>query len=409
MSASSSRPSSPTKIRSPSPVKRFPAQPAAPVAAPAPRLKAKVSSGAKTSANRKAVTSLSPGYVSGASTPRATSPVRQQLDTRQGRLSPKPSTSALSRVRAKPTNAAASAPSSPLAGFPQHAQPSAIPASTSDTALARASPPRVRHVSIGSASQLSSASSLRANGVLSPPSSVVSVAYESDVQSETSTRKIKAKLTGLAKGKPPTAPSSPMLAPSPTFSPPQQFNQRIGRTPSISSISSAKEPTFYPITTASPSANVHRFATVHTPTAPRRSSNCFPSPLQTTYVDPSRVPLPPNSPPGSTVSFSSQSSVSRSTSSSVNNDTPAQLNVNIHGPYDQFRSYDAMNIMNGESSKPRSHSIILGELTNGRNRQGSVVSIGTDLTDEQKTIKAEAKSIRKVRRFIDVICTCHSH
>lgn len=395
MPTSSSRPTSPSKIRPPSPVKRFPVQAPSPPVPQAPRLKAKISSSANTAANRKAPSSLSPGYASGSSTPRATSPVRQ-ADSRLSKLSHKPSTGALSRVRAKPTAAAVSAPSSPLAGQPHQAQPIAIPASTSDPAIAKKTPPRVRHVSISSISQLSSA---RTNGVLSPPSSVVSYSYDSDVQSDTSTRKIKAKVTTLGKGKPPTAPASPMLAPSPMSSPPQNFPQRIGRTASISSIASAKEPTFYPITTASPAANAHRFATVHAPTAPRRSSNCFPSPLQAVHVDPSRVPLPPNSPPASTVSFSSQSSVSRSTASSTTNDSSVHIEVKTPGPYDQPRNYDRTNIMNGDS-KQWPQSVILGDLTNRRDRQGSLVSTVSDFASEEQTMKAEAKSVRKVGHLV---------
>ena len=116
------------------------------------------------------------------------------------------------------------------------------------------------------------------------------------------------------------------------------------RTPSVSSVVS-QQPTsppavFYPITTATPAANPHRYASVR-PTPPPRtilpaanqvfqnvtqlpgSSTAGDSPPSRNRiqakVDPSAVPLspppPPTSPPMSAVSFSSWSSVSRSSPS----------------------------------------------------------------------------------------------
>ncbi|PPQ63839.1 hypothetical protein CVT24_009789 [Panaeolus cyanescens] len=129
----------------------------------------------------------------------------------------------------------------------------------------------------------------------------------------------------------------------PTSSPPQlrPGTSPRTRTASISSnVSAPPNPTspppqFYPITTSSPAANPHRFASARSP--PPRTNYALPQNLYQPFnntsddtilrpkaritattsakVDPVSIPLPPHSPPASAVSFSSRSSVSRSSAS----------------------------------------------------------------------------------------------
>ncbi|THH08346.1 hypothetical protein EW145_g2757 [Phellinidium pouzarii] len=390
-----SRPSSPAKsIRSSSPVKRVPTQVLPTVAPPPSRPRAKVSSSANVTAGRKPIGSLTPGYASGTSTPRAPSPFKQ-FDLFQGRLSPKPSSSSLSRMRS--TISAASAPSSPLGGNAQPAH-SVITATTSESTLAKPSPPRVRHASISSISQLSAMSSARANSVLSPTSSVVSSSHDSDTQSNVSTKRFKAKVTGIALGNPPAALTS-LLIPSPTPSPPNvtpQVRQRIGRTASISLLPSANDSMFYPITTSSPVANVHRFAATRTPSASNRPLPCFSSPLHSEHiphVDPSLVPLPLHSPPSSNVS-SSHSSASRSSFSSASRGTVPTVSIN--GTFDRLVDHKSTNGQNGHASKSRSNSLVVPDAANIHEGYDCSTEGDSDEVEEERTIKAEAKSVRKI-------------
>ncbi|KAH8120053.1 hypothetical protein DFH11DRAFT_1558037 [Phellopilus nigrolimitatus] len=412
-----SRSSSPTKlVRSPSPSKRAPTptrrvstQTTSTTTAP-PRLRAKVNSSANLPTGRKPAGSLTPGYGSGTSTPRAPSPVKQ-LDSIHGRLSPKPSPDTLSRMRSRITvNATAvSAPNSPRVDQP--AQPT-LPAAISDSALMKPITPRVRHASISSMSQISSASSARAGNKLSPTPSVASCSQDSDSQSNPSILRIKAKVTGLAKNKPPAAPTPtspaplplqiPSVASPPSMASPNQLRQRLGRTSSVSSLSS-KEVQFYPITTAAPAANVHRFATVRTSSGSYRPPQSFPSPLHSeqkplhAHVDPALVPLPPLSPPSSTVSFSSRSSASRSSVSSANQGTAPTFSLNVNGPNDEPVDSGPTNGQNTRINKRRPSSIVIHDVAHTGEAHADLSSEeNSDEADEERTIRAEAKSNRKI-------------
>ena len=221
----------------------------------------------------------------------------------------------------------------------------------------------------------------------------------SDVQSSVSSSRIKAKVTGLAKAKANATPPSssfPSFQPSPTASPFNEpsptslANQRMGRTPSISSLSN-KEPLFYPITTASPAANVHRFATVRSPTSTRRPSNIFIPQEQTDHtppihVDPALIPLPPLSPPSSTLSFSSHSSASRSSVSITSHSTAPTFNAEFNN---HIIDHSSPLGPNGSLNKPRSHSFIVHDAK----EDGFHITSGDE---EERKMRAEAKSNRKV-------------
>jgi hypothetical protein len=141
--------------------------------------------------------------------------------------------------------------------------------------------------------------------------------------------KIKSKVSGLVKS------NSIETDPARSSSPPWVTTRPIHTRPPIPSLSSslslnpppsppdsATVPTFYPITTAAPAANPHRY------TSPRRGPSPTLYPYQTftppegpskaarqvlkAKVDPASIPLPPHSPPISALSLSSKSSLSRS-------------------------------------------------------------------------------------------------
>lgn len=419
-----SRPTSPSKsnIQPSSPLKRSPYDTNKTKSSPAealPRPRARVSTSANVSSMKKPVGNLTPGYASGSSTPRAPSPVRQ-LDHIKGRLSPKPSPQTLSRMRSRSALSAVSAPSSPrsftsprVAG--SKSTDASIPIVKSENSLVDPHPPRVRHSSISSASALSSVSSARTNGVRSPASSVVSDARNSSPKSDVSTVRVKAKLTSLAKGKPslnqsPLSPS-PLQNPQPTtcFSPPTPNTPNtnvphpMARTVSIGSSTSKRDSIPYPITTATPAANAHRYASVRISSASYRSSQCFPSPPQAenkpARVDPTLIPLPPLSPPSSNLSFSSRSSASRSSaSSSTSNAATPSFNL---ADDTHTSSSDLSTTTNGYSRHDRSRNGSLDfrdvNINFARERYGRMSEPLHDMNNEDITIRAEAKSHRKVR------------
>ncbi|KAG1813363.1 uncharacterized protein BJ212DRAFT_428666 [Suillus subaureus] len=141
--------------------------------------------------------------------------------------------------------------------------------------------------------------------------------------------KIKSKVSGLAKS------NSIETDPARSLSPPWVTTRPIHSRPPIPSLSSSFSlnappsppdsttvPTFYPITTAAPAANPHRYP------SPRRDPSPTLYPYQTftppegplkaarqvlkAKVEPASIPLPPHSPSISALSLSSKSSVSRS-------------------------------------------------------------------------------------------------
>ncbi|KAL5534099.1 hypothetical protein ACEPAG_560 [Sanghuangporus baumii] len=403
-----SRPSSPSKSTRPSSaLKRAQVQDNASISEPV-RPRAKVSSSVvNVPASKKPPSTLSPGYQSGSSTPRAPSPVRKQ-NSQQASFPNGIGARTLSRVRSKAALSAVSAPSSPRVASVR-SEHASLSAATSDSALAKVGPPRVRRPSISSVSHISSLPTAPSS-VCSPPLSAVSFSQDSDAQSNVSTHRIKAKVTSLAKGKSPPHVPSPLLMPSPALErtasqtplvPTSQF-RRLGRTVSIGSLSAPSTPPhIYPITTASPAANVHRYATLRSPSYTHRLPQSFTSPLQTDHKppesDPMLVPLPPLSPPTSHVSFSSQSSISRSSLTSTNR-TAAAPGIHLNGT-NHFRkpsgSYAAMENL-GSRSKSRSNSLVINDISPPIQQRADSSEPDIDESREEQNMKAEAKSFRKI-------------
>ncbi|KAL5535660.1 hypothetical protein ACEPAF_3754 [Sanghuangporus sanghuang] len=404
-----SRPSSPSKSTRPSSsLKRAQVQDStSPSDSVKPRAKVN-SSVVNVPASKKPPSALSLGYQSGSSTPRAPSPVRKQ-NSQKASFPNGIGARTLSRVRSKAALSAVSAPSSPRVASVR-SEYTSLSAATSDSALAKVGPPRVRRPSISSVSRISSPPTAPSS-VCSPPLSAVSFSQDSDAQSNMSTHRIKAKVTSLAKGKsaPHVQPSpSPLLMPSPALertasqtplSPASQF-RRLGRTVSIGSFSAPPTPPHvYPITTANPAANVHRYATLRSPSYTHRPPQPFTSPLQTGHKppesDPTLVPLPPLSPPASHVSFSSQSSISRSSLTSTNRTAAPGIHLNGTNHFRKPSGSYAMENL-GSRSKSRSNSLVINDISPPIQQRADSSEPDIDESREEQNMKAEAKSYRKI-------------
>ena len=137
--------------------------------------------------------------------------------------------------------------------------------------------------------------------------------------------KIKSKVSGLAKA----INVSDTSSESPPWANARPINARA-RAPSLTSSISLNPSTssppsnFYPITTATPAANPHRYVPPRPiPPLSRNhqisvSTQDIPTPKKSPLIpkiDPATVPLPPHSPPISALSLSSKSSVSQASSS----------------------------------------------------------------------------------------------
>lgn len=207
---------------------------------------------------------------------------------------------------------------------------------------------------------------------------------------ENTTIRIRSKVSGLAKSVSSDYPSNGSSTRTP---------KTDSRTPSNTSPSSPPIPQFYPITTATPAANPHRFATVrtspptsHPPYLPflRLNNDQFinNAKINGAKVDPTSIPLPLHSPPTSALSFSSKSSVSQS-SASYGGDSAASSSSThqelgsqqqLRATLDNLVHYTSVNSPDDNWS---------GDSGQDRDTDG-----GED-TEERK-VKAEAKSIRKV-------------
>ena len=211
--------------------------------------------------------------------------------------------------------------------------------------------------------------------------------------------KIKSRLTGFVKSTSANADQA-----SRPLSPPYATTRPIhtrSRAPSITTFSLNDPPpsTFYPITTAAPAANPHRYVPRRAPsparpyTSPTLSSephSAKKSPLFS-RVDPASVPLPPHSPPISALSLSSKSSLSR-TPVSLNSDQQADNPSHI-----KRRSIERINqpnpfIPQTEIKRDRSRS-------RERSPRDLVPQVESDAESEgsERQLRAEAKTNRKVR------------
>ena len=199
--------------------------------------------------------------------------------------------------------------------------------------------------------------------------------------------KIKARLSGVA--------HTQTLPHSPTFPPARE--RAPSMTSSLSNNSHFPDHSLYPITTASPAANPHRFApTRHSPPSGRHLYQPY-SPsyddLHTVYrrrsslVDPAQIPLPAHSPPTSTVSYSSRSSVSKSSVSfTFEDDQPSHSAPGIFPePISQTASRDSSQY----------GSIVSGTQSADSGLDVRVVD-EADSANVNRKHRAEAKTNRKV-------------
>ncbi|TDL28108.1 hypothetical protein BD410DRAFT_824842 [Rickenella mellea] len=381
-----SRPNSPTKFHSTAP--------------PSPPLKprAKVNSSATIAISRAPklakTTSVGSMFPNGSRTApgtpaRAPSPFKPP-EIRSGRSSPAPRARQILHSPSKSTSTV-SVPSSPRQKAFIHAPPSERTLSTPT--------PRVRHASISSSSHFSTSSSAKdirrdTQPAPSVPTSPIELPNVSNVV------RVKAKISGLAKTKPstpqPLAPRSPSpVAPVP--SPPTRSKAQVIYPQPTSASPAAQTPPFYPITTASPAANAHRFATSRpSPPAKSRPFQPFARPESSVNsVDPALVPLPPVSPPSSHLSFSSRSSVSLSAAGGSN---VSPLNAHIKNFTTQDLTED---VCDDDAISPLSPRHGLTGMVS-RSRSGSFASVvdgggyHDDVGDGHRKMRAEAKSNRKI-------------
>ncbi|ETW87141.1 hypothetical protein HETIRDRAFT_377918 [Heterobasidion irregulare TC 32-1] len=223
--------------------------------------------------------------------------------------------------------------------------------------------------------------------------------------------KVTSRVTNLVKASTPSSLSGAISLPSsPSFLTGRPIHARA-RAPSISSIALPSVPSSpissvscYPITTPAPAANPHRYASLRS--SPSVGAHRFQgfavsddSDVHygakfinvTSKIDPSTIPLPQQSPPTSTVSFSSRSSHS----SASQHSTAPTLGSYVNGSAVVERGLSPRSSLEGltdqQSPGSRRHSVA------GVNSLG-VFRVQPD--DSERKIKAEAKSNRKASPLI---------
>ena len=214
--------------------------------------------------------------------------------------------------------------------------------------------------------------------------------------------KIKSKVTNYTKATNAGDPASRPL--SPPYATIRPIHARA-RAPSITlSLNDPSSSTFYPITTASPAANPHRYASRRAPSPGRPyTSPILSSEPQSARrlplvpkVDPASIPLPPHSPPISALSLSSKSSVSK-TSVSLNSDQTADNQVSSIVSHIKQRSIDWI----GQSSPflPQAEIVAQTKRDRSRSKERSPRGVDSDAESEgsERQLRAEAKTNRKVR------------
>ncbi|KAH8102398.1 hypothetical protein BXZ70DRAFT_928414 [Cristinia sonorae] len=348
------------------------------------RPKAKVNSSATVQQRRPSSSSSSPNIRATASAsatvapPRAPSPFKLPQSISRNQSSDSNGSSAVMQFKAKVTSTAASRPKSVIGQVSPESRQRALTQATNDRSESVVSQ-RPRG---GSASSPSVSAPLSRGHISSPSSSKLNPSNENGSASTSNASavggkglvRVKSKVSSLAD----TRPHSPSLPPSPLL-PSRPLSSHINRTARVPSISNIKvTPPLAPssVANSSPGSGTtsptsptsvspsQRFATTretHTSkhhvfqpfhanddhavtyaayNASARNGNAV-------VIDPASVPLPPQSPPTSTLSFSSRSSASRSSVS-----------------YETQNSSEA-----SRSTAPTLHSRV-----NGTN--GSVVSLG---------------------------------
>ena len=239
--------------------------------------------------------------------------------------------------------------------------------------------------------------------------------------------RVKAKVSNVAKfsssqgSSPP--PASVSYPSSPTFATTRPIEIRprapsitdtsiFGSRPSLPTAATAP-PTVHPITTPTFAANPHRYA----PRIPSNSASRFQSlsPLSnrdldngihvrvSSKVDPAAIPLPPQSPPASTLSFSSQSSRDTHGSSVSGSTAPTPIS-HLYGAHLTREEQGALVLGSGPAFDVNDTS----DPNSPRQSPDSPVAHTDQLNDSDRKIRAEAKTNRKVTNY-PFICTPSIH
>ncbi|KDQ63242.1 hypothetical protein JAAARDRAFT_53468 [Jaapia argillacea MUCL 33604] len=415
-----SRPASPTKFRT------IPSPTLTPTNAIRP--KAKVNSSA-TVLPRKLSATMSTSSMSSVGRPqsvpsippRATSPFKPSQGT-NGSVSPtlgpvKARVTARAPLRPAIQSTPASPASSNYGPTSPHLKPSPSPSPPSPT---RTRQPSLSHsVSFGAlnyrppSSPLSQASDIPPVPQL-PPSLRDSPPGSGGVR-------IKSKVTGLVKAGLPSTPR-----PQSPYATTRTVQPRP-RAPSISTIyqlsgstppSAPPTQSIYPITTCAPTANPHRY----TPARPPQYQTFPPPPPPpaeklandsrngytsvVAKVNPESIPLPPQSPPMSAVSFSSRSSTSRSSISyhtrKTSSSTAPTLNSHVNGlglvtDGGDVDRHSHSSSGSRSTSTSRGGSSLDGDSSDvSRRRSSRETHRDSAVNDAERKMKAEAKSNRKI-------------
>ncbi|KAH9004304.1 hypothetical protein EDB86DRAFT_3072639 [Lactarius hatsudake] len=302
-------------------------------------------------------------------------------------------------------------PSSPFKPTAHSSTRSAVDAHTSRPKALRAAHALSRQRSLTSTAEASSARARRGSGSFQPtPSTSTSPHLPLDGPSLTATSppiRVKAKVSRFAKSNGSSVPPIPLNSLHPS-SPPYATTRPIETRPRAPSVidfggfvSTPSSPTtsaaplaIHPITTATSVANPHRYVSRINQTMTRFQSLSPPGTRDldndlyfrvAPKVDPAAIPLPPQSPPVSTLSFSSQSSQNTQGSCASGSTAPT--------PSSHFLSTA---LISGEQSSPTLSSDSVLETSGEASSRRSLGSPTAYPEDSDRKIRAEAKSNRKI-------------
>ncbi|KAH7910454.1 hypothetical protein BJ138DRAFT_107482 [Hygrophoropsis aurantiaca] len=224
--------------------------------------------------------------------------------------------------------------------------------------------------------------------------------------------KVRAKVSGLAKSNSDNA-SLPL---SPSWATTRPIHTR-NRAPSItssfsmnpSSTASSSEMPFYPITTAAPAANPHRFDPARRAPSPHHygyHSFAGSEALSASYTkfvpksDPTKIPLPPQSPPISALSLSSRSSASRSSvfpSIPADKATSSQVTLSMTGSHiNPLEGVYPTIDRSKENISPTNAALLSEHITKDASHAYEIESDGGDSQGSERKARATAKSNRKI-------------
>ena len=215
--------------------------------------------------------------------------------------------------------------------------------------------------------------------------------------------KIKSKISGLAKSNGVEIESAPVPSPPWATSRPVHIKPTMPLASSSFSLNASSSPpnsmtmtSFYPITTAAPAANPHKYASLRRAPSPTRPAYQALTPAEApskvtrqvlkAKVDPSSIPLPPHSPPISAISLSSKSSVSKSSFSPKSYTNASTVNSHAKQRSDIEFAHSSLSDHDGSASPT----------TNGRSSLGRDSDIDSEKSEHKA--RAAAKSNRKVIR-----------